>query len=270
MKHYDIKFGRYSTREFVKKIIHPVIMYYRQKTLLHKLRDVGELNVKRYGRVLIIAPHPDDEVIGIGGYILQQQRNGAEIFIIYLTDGEQSLPDISNEKIAINRIELSIAVLGQMNIPLTNVTRMHLPDGNVPHENEHGFAKIVTDLASVIDTIRPDAVFVSYIYDMHEDHVASFQIVREALRKIDRICDLYGYWVWLWYLIPIKRIKNIDWKNTIPINIKDENTVKKQLMDMYLKPKADTGDPWSGNLPPALINAFNYPQEVITKYLYKH
>jgi LmbE family N-acetylglucosaminyl deacetylase len=269
MKQLDIKFGRYSVRELVKKVINPLILFYRQRMLLLKLQSVEVSSIDKYKRIIIIAPHPDDEVIGIGGFLLQQQNNETEIFIIYLTDGEGSLPNISPEKISKNRIKLSETVLNEIHIPMTKVRRMHLPDGNVPHENDNAFQIAVEDLSNVIAEIRPDAVFVSYIYDMHEDHVAAFQIVREVLKSREQICDLYGYWVWLWYLIPIKYINKIDWANTNIIKIDAESIKKKMLMDLYLKPQADNGDPWSGNLPAGLLHAFTYPHEVITKCSFK-
>jgi hypothetical protein len=39
--------------------------------------------------VLILAPHPDDEIIGCGGAIIKHRNKGSKIFVIYLTDGRE-------------------------------------------------------------------------------------------------------------------------------------------------------------------------------------
>ena len=38
-------------------------------------------------RIIAIAPHPDDELIGCGGFLISKKNEGAQIGIIYLTDG---------------------------------------------------------------------------------------------------------------------------------------------------------------------------------------
>ena len=51
-----------------------------------KLEDYKE----RKGNVLIISPHPDDDVIGAGGAMLGASRQGRGVFSVYLTDGRGS------------------------------------------------------------------------------------------------------------------------------------------------------------------------------------
>ena len=40
--------------------------------------------------ILVLAPHPDDEIIGVGGLVLQTLKNKGQVYITYLTDGENS------------------------------------------------------------------------------------------------------------------------------------------------------------------------------------
>ena len=42
----------------------------------------------RHDRVLIVAPHIDDEAIGAGGYAIDAMANGAEVYVVFLTAGD--------------------------------------------------------------------------------------------------------------------------------------------------------------------------------------
>src|SRR5262245_8311939 len=44
----------------------------------------------RDDRILIVAPHIDDEVISAGGYAIDAIANGAEVYVVYLTAGDCS------------------------------------------------------------------------------------------------------------------------------------------------------------------------------------
>ena len=63
--------------------------------------------------ILIIAPHPDDETLGMGGMIAQKKKKGALISIVFLTDGEASLKDIDKEEIISNRIKTARVYAGE-------------------------------------------------------------------------------------------------------------------------------------------------------------
>src|SRR5437870_11090464 len=42
----------------------------------------------RHDRILIVAPHIDDESIGAGGYAIDAMANGAEVYVVFLTAGD--------------------------------------------------------------------------------------------------------------------------------------------------------------------------------------
>lgn len=266
----DLKLGRYSLKAVVENVIFYFLCYFRKWRLLQYLKNVNVKTVGDYNSIVIIAPHPDDEIIGIGGYVLKHIDVGNDIYIIYLTNGENSLKGIKPIKpktVSENRIKLSEKVLSIMHVPSNNVERMFLSDGSVPHENDNQFQNVVCELMKILYKIKPDAVFVPHVLEGHSDHVAAFKLTNEAVKYGKFKCDFYGYWLWIWYLIPIKKIHEIDWKNTFRINIKSVYRKKHRLMDIYLKPDSEFGIPWSGLMPKQLLKAFNYPHEVITKII---
>ena len=42
-------------------------------------------------RVLVVAPHPDDEIIGVGGTIAKRVRAGDEVYVCIVTKGQESM-----------------------------------------------------------------------------------------------------------------------------------------------------------------------------------
>lgn len=223
--------------------------------------------VGEYHSILVVAPHPDDEIIGLGGYLIRHVRSGKRLTIVYLTDGEKSLEDIAPEKVSSERRALSSCVHARLALVPEQVLWCGFPDGAIPRKGSTEFAAAVERFGEVIGTIDPDAVFVTHLLDTWPfDHVAAFEIVSAAIRKKALGCDLYGYWVWLWYSMPLKSLLRLNWRNISRIPVHGELREKLVLTDMYLKPMAPNGKPWSGVLPKAMTDAFRYPYEVVEKF----
>ena len=76
-------------------------------------------------RVLVIAPHPDDDVIGCGGTIRLHRRLGHSVFILYLSDGERGIKNMNPIKTAeLRRVE-AVRSSGHLDVPEENL--FHLP-----------------------------------------------------------------------------------------------------------------------------------------------
>ncbi len=123
------------------------------------------LDIKENDRILIIAPHPDDECIGAGGVLL---RYASQCDVIVLTDGRQGQGDISPEEgKKIRKSEFH----GEMNsLGIRNITMLDIEDG-----------MLLTHTDCLIDSKLQDydKIFVTGIEDEHPDHKAAFKCVRE-------------------------------------------------------------------------------------------
>lgn len=255
-------------------------MYELLKKLRHLLRLQcirGALTVARgrplpeYGSILLIAPHPDDEIIGIGGFLAAHLRAGRHATIVYLTDGENSLEDLEPAVVSLERSKLTSRVLSRLGVAESQAIRLHLPDGSVPRASGHPeqFLGAVKRLVSVIEESKPDAVLVTHPLDTWPyDHVAAYELAVEALKRSSRTSDLYGYWVWLWYCMPLNKALGIDWSQVTALDISREMAEKTVLMDEYLEARAPDGRPWSGVLPAAMLKVFRRPYEVVEKLRY--
>jgi LmbE family N-acetylglucosaminyl deacetylase len=222
--------------------------------------------IENFKSAVIMAPHPDDELLGCGGIIQQLIQMGTIVNIIFLTDGEKSLEDIDEESIKAYRIKLSVEACNLLNIPQENIYRLHLSDSKVPGRINKGFKEAVESLLNIIKTIQPDVIFTTHYLDTWpNDHVAAYEIAKDAINKFKQKISLRLYWVWLWYCIPTSNLLKMEsFKNSYKIDIKDQLPLKKQLIRLYLKTLAPNGKPWSGVLPKGLIQQFYKTYEVIT------
>ena len=79
---------------------------------------------QRGQRVLVFSPHPDDESIGIGGYITQSIENGANVEIVLVTNGD--FHDNEQERYA--EFKKATQILG---VPESNLVFLGFPDGKL-------------------------------------------------------------------------------------------------------------------------------------------
>lgn len=222
---------------------------------------------QRYNTILVFAPHPDDEIIGLGGLILQTLRNGNEVFICYLTEGENSGCYHDKVEIKKQRAALTNKVLKQLTIPNKNIFKLRLSDGTVPLENNFEFDKTVSQIATIIEEVKPDAVFATAESDFWPfDHVACSQLVKEAVKKINFKTDAWFYWVWTWYHLKPWQLLKLNFNKLYKMDISKDLKQKQILMDTYLKPVSPDGFPWSGKLPIAMKYPSTKPFEIIEKY----
>ena len=117
---------------------------------------------------LVLAPHPDDAELGVGGTIRLLQAQGARVGVLDLTDGEPT-PHGSQE-IRRRETEEATAVLGlawRGNLGLVN-RRLEA--------NLDARAR----LAGVLRQLRPTRLFAPYWEDSHPDHVAASALVDAA------------------------------------------------------------------------------------------
>jgi LmbE family N-acetylglucosaminyl deacetylase len=230
---------------------------------------IKKFKYKLSGKNLILIPHPDDEILGVGGFLLRILKNNGIVHLVYLTNGENSNVWNNKDEIKKQRIILSEKVISELKLNDNLIIRLNLPDGSVPRERNAGFNEIVDQIKEIIDTIQPDNVFSTHHLDYWPyDHVACSQIALEAVKQSAHKPQLWFYWVWAWYNLRPWQLFRLNSRHVFKVNIRDEKAKKIELMDIYLKALTPDGKPWSGVLPTALIKASRFPVEIIEKIEY--
>ena len=138
------------------------------------------LSVRENDKLLIIAPHPDDECIGPGG-ILALYPHLCKVIV--LTDGRQGQGDAAPElEMKIRRQEF----LNEMQkVGIRDYEMLDFEDGSLMQH---------TDCLENIDLTSYTKIFVTGIYDSHPDHTAACISLQRALKKqmITNV-DIYLY-----------------------------------------------------------------------------
>jgi LmbE family N-acetylglucosaminyl deacetylase len=154
--------------------------------------DVAEL-CDGASRVVVLAPHPDDEVLGVGGLMSCCARRGVTVEIVAVTDGEAALPSLRGgpEILRALRRQERAAALASLGLD-PSVHELGLPDGAVEdHE-----AELVGRLGQLLDAT---SICVSpWRRDGHPDHDATGRAAVLACRARGARLVEYPIWAWHW------------------------------------------------------------------------
>lgn len=143
-------------------------------------------------RAVVVAPHPDDEVLACGGLLALRARCNRPSLVIGVTDGEASHAGCEGWRPAdlaqARRRERALGLARLGGVPSIELA---LPDGEV---------RAHADLLAqrLADLLRPtDVVFVTSRVDGHPDHEACAQVVIDVAAA--RRCRVVEMPVWLWH-----------------------------------------------------------------------
>lgn len=143
-------------------------------------------------KVLVIAAHPDDEVLGVGGTIAKLSAEGVECHLLIVTDGSSSQYRDSNhlhEIIESKKLETKgcADLLGFKTIRYGELPDMKLD--KTPH------IVINQVIEKFIDELQPDTVFTHFWGDVNRDHQEVFKSTLVAVRPVmgQVVKELYCY-----------------------------------------------------------------------------
>lgn len=150
-------------------------------------------------RLLVLAPHPDDETLACGGVIAEARRSGHDVAVLVATDGTNSHPPEvidPGELAAIRAAELTEAT-ARLGVDPEAVHRLDLPDGRLSELHQ----TLVADIARFDARWKPDVVLVPSGRDWNPDHRALAAAARAALRNRRRAFayPVWFYEPWAWY-----------------------------------------------------------------------
>lgn len=134
-------------------------------------------------KVLVFAPHNDDEVLGVGGTIAKYASQGHEVFICEVTKSNtvEEIKEERSEALAAHQL-LGVKETIFLDFPIVTL-------------RETPLVKINAEFLKVLEDIRPNIAFIPHKGDMHMDHTVVSHSAMVALRPINgiKVENIYAY-----------------------------------------------------------------------------
>ena len=138
-------------------------------------------------KIIVVAAHPDDEVLGVGGTIQKHIRAGHSVNIIYITDGFYD--EVENDKVLLKRKNATDAmnILGVTNIFFLGFKGLRL--------DTYEKRLLNSELTNKFKEIKPKIVYTHHWGDVNFDHQVVFDMTMVACRphKGLQIETIYTY-----------------------------------------------------------------------------
>ncbi len=132
--------------------------------------------------VLVIAPHNDDEVLGVGGTIAKYASQGHHVTVCEVTSGDKSLWEMISVEAAAAHAVLGVEDFRCLHLPVVDMRNTITRELNGKFEE-------------LIRSVRPEIAFIPHKGDMHVDHQETAKAAMVALRPYSnpQLKAIYAY-----------------------------------------------------------------------------
>lgn len=178
-------------------------------------------------RALVLAPHPDDDIIGCGGSIAKLSNQGHEVVVVYFTSGEAGSLEIEPSQLA--RIREDEARRAGRMLGVSEFLFWRQPDGFLQES-----AEITNQLVRLIRARQFSTVYLPHKQEANRDHAAAYHIGREACNRAAgpwfkdcgitpwTVDNILGYEVWT----PLQEVSYVE-------DISDTMDIKMQALQQH-------------------------------------
>lgn len=193
-------------------------------------------------KVLIVAAHPDDEVLGCGGFAAKLSAEGAEVYSLLLSKGVASRHEASQaEKVKqeIKRMEECVAAAAKV-LGFKESYTLDLPDNqfdSLPN------LAIVKEIEKIKRLVKPSIVLTHHRNDLNVDHRVAYNAVLTACRPLsdETVKELYSF----------ETLSSTEWNYpnvfspTVYVGISGQIARKKEALQKYASEVRDWPHPRS-------------------------
>ncbi|MFM2305133.1 MAG: hypothetical protein RLZZ135_2546 [Cyanobacteriota bacterium] len=217
-------------------------------------------------RVLVVAPHPDDETLGCAGAIALLAAQGCNVWVLVVSDGTQSHPNSRQYPAPILqqlRAAETQSAMAKLGVTSDRITFMELPDGAIPTPGTIDFNAVVDRFINYLTAVNPQTIFAPCRTDPHPDHRATWQILHAALAQAQLTPRSIEYPIWDWD--PLQRSStNSTEIQAWRLDISQVVELKQQAIAAYRSQTTDLiyDDPTGFRLTPELLANFAHPWEI--------
>jgi LmbE family N-acetylglucosaminyl deacetylase len=218
--------------------------------VLPRTRSNGLAGVRS---AVVVAAHPDDEVLGAGGLMSMLAAADVRLRLVAVTDGERShLGHASAAALARRRTAETEAALRALGVRAAEVIRLGLPDG--------GLADREDDLAAALAALVAgfDLCLAPWDRDLHPDHEAAGRAARRAATG-----TFYCFPVWMWHWAS-PADPRVPWDRAVKVPLPPRTVNRKRAaITCFGSQTEDRGHGLGPVLTPGVIAHFTRTMEVL-------
>jgi N-acetylglucosamine malate deacetylase 1 len=126
--------------------------------------------------ILVIAPHPDDETLGMGGTILKHKGKGDHVHWLIVTNIN---PDHGWEKDIVVARQSEIQKVAEK-YEFSSVHKLDYPTTRL---DEYPLRKLINSVSTIINLVKPDTIYLPNRSDIHSDHRITFDMVMACTKS---------------------------------------------------------------------------------------
>ena len=136
-------------------------------------------------KVLVIAAHPDDELLGVGGTIALHSVVGDLVTCVVAAAGALKHDSVG---------EHGVHAQAQRAAKVLDVHELILLDFPDQGLDKFSLVEIISPLEKIVEKVRPDVVYLQYGYDINRDHQILFQAALVATRPMEQFIEaIYAF-----------------------------------------------------------------------------
>jgi LmbE family N-acetylglucosaminyl deacetylase len=220
---------------------------------LSTLPGAGLARLAGVRSAVIVAAHPDDEVLGAGGLIAMLAASRARLRLVAVTDGERShRGHASPAVLARRRTAETSAALRALGARAAEVIRLQLPDSRLAARE----GELTAALAPLLTGF--DMCLAPWEGDKHPDHEAAGRAARRA-----GAAQLYHYPVWMWHWAT-PADPRVPWGRALRVPLPPRAAGRKRAaIRCFASQTEDRGHGLGPVLSPGMIAHFTRPMEVL-------
>jgi LmbE family N-acetylglucosaminyl deacetylase len=181
---------------------------------------------------IVFSPHFDDETLGCGGTILRKRALGADVSVVFLTDGRASHRDwVDEAELARMRAQEGLAAAGALGVDEGHVHRLGFEETRLRSHAEAATARV----REILGSIAPEQIFVPYRFEPPRDHAATFEIVSRAISSHQRPVTVFEYPIWVWAQWPWTALPDGSPGQLLRLLIRQGRTLRRFARDFRFK-----------------------------------
>jgi LmbE family N-acetylglucosaminyl deacetylase len=232
------------------------------------LADIGDYEPLVPSRVVVVAPHPDDEVLGLGGFLSRCGRVGTAVEMVAVTDGERAygLADLeARNQLVLTRARERDVALRALGLAPSRIHRLAIADGAVADSEQAlsaTFVEVLSREATPAQTPESTVLVAPWCHDLHPDHEAVGRAAVAAAATVG--CQMWEVPIWSWYhlgeletSLPLSRVAKI----ALSIS---ERTAKRLALSSFHS-QSHPPAPYADVLPVDFLSMFDRDFEIVLR-----